>query len=280
MARSGPLCTRSSSIKHYIGYKSIPLPLRLSPHMASVCRRGCWRYCPWLSLWAPTMATGSNGCAYDNVPPAQGAAHQHHAPPMQMDHSTTSLAALTGWLTCDGGYAMPRVPLYTNRAGCLPDCHPSGWYSQTRPITPHASQRCRRCRPQSTGYSPAPLDTPRMLCACLVSVCPAEYSPISLPTASPRCSPVPQATARARGAVALGAGDAGRPRCPGQAIPGARWGTPRGAGGARKHHGQVHRAGHDGVVDRCKPRQRILYAGAELNRLYPGCSISMSNHAV
>jgi hypothetical protein len=29
-----------------------------------------------------------------------------------------------------------------------------------------------------------------------------------------------------------------------------------------------------------KPRQRILYAGAELNRLYPGCSISMSNHAV
>jgi hypothetical protein len=30
----------------------------------------------------------------------------------------------------------------------------------------------------------------------------------------------------------------------------------------------------------CKPRQRILYAGAELNRLYPGCSISMSNHAV
>jgi hypothetical protein len=29
-----------------------------------------------------------------------------------------------------------------------------------------------------------------------------------------------------------------------------------------------------------KPRQRILYAGAEINRLYPGCSISMSNHAV
>jgi hypothetical protein len=29
-----------------------------------------------------------------------------------------------------------------------------------------------------------------------------------------------------------------------------------------------------------KPRQRILYAGAELNRLYPECSISMSNHAV
>ena len=26
--------------------------------------------------------------------------------------------------------------------------------------------------------------------------------------------------------------------------------------------------------------QRILYAGAELNRLYPGCSISVSNHAV
>jgi hypothetical protein len=26
--------------------------------------------------------------------------------------------------------------------------------------------------------------------------------------------------------------------------------------------------------------QRILYAGAELNRLYPECSISMSNHAV
>src|SRR5215510_3983061 len=26
--------------------------------------------------------------------------------------------------------------------------------------------------------------------------------------------------------------------------------------------------------------QRILYAGAELNRLYPGYSISMSNHAV
>jgi hypothetical protein len=24
-----------------------------------------------------------------------------------------------------------------------------------------------------------------------------------------------------------------------------------------------------------KPRQRILYAGAEINRLYPGCSISM-----
>jgi hypothetical protein len=31
---------------------------------------------------------------------------------------------------------------------------------------------------------------------------------------------------------------------------------------------------------RLKPRQRILYAGAELNRLYPGCSISTSNHAV
>jgi hypothetical protein len=29
-----------------------------------------------------------------------------------------------------------------------------------------------------------------------------------------------------------------------------------------------------------KPRQKILYAGAELNRLYPGCIISMSNHAV
>jgi hypothetical protein len=29
-----------------------------------------------------------------------------------------------------------------------------------------------------------------------------------------------------------------------------------------------------------KPRQRILYAGAELNRLYPGYSISTSNHAV
>jgi hypothetical protein len=29
-----------------------------------------------------------------------------------------------------------------------------------------------------------------------------------------------------------------------------------------------------------KPRQRILYAGAELNRLYPDCSISISNHAV
>jgi hypothetical protein len=26
--------------------------------------------------------------------------------------------------------------------------------------------------------------------------------------------------------------------------------------------------------------QRILYTGAELNRLYPECSISMSNHAV
>ena len=33
-------------------------------------------------------------------------------------------------------------------------------------------------------------------------------------------------------------------------------------------------------ADRGKPRQRILYAGAELNRLYPECSISMSNHAV
>ena len=33
------------------------------------------------------------------------------------------------------------------------------------------------------------------------------------------------------------------------------------------------------VVGR-KPRQRILYAGAEINRLYPGCRISMSHHAV
>jgi hypothetical protein len=29
-----------------------------------------------------------------------------------------------------------------------------------------------------------------------------------------------------------------------------------------------------------KPRQKILYAGAELNRLYSECIISMSNHAV
>jgi hypothetical protein len=35
-----------------------------------------------------------------------------------------------------------------------------------------------------------------------------------------------------------------------------------------------------GDVVQVKPRQRILYAGAELNRLYPGCSISTSNHTV
>jgi hypothetical protein len=29
-----------------------------------------------------------------------------------------------------------------------------------------------------------------------------------------------------------------------------------------------------------KPRQKILYAGAELNRLYPRYIISMSDHAV
>jgi len=108
-----------------------------------------------------------------------------------------------------------------------------------------------------------------MLCACLVSVCPAEYSPISLPTASPRCSPVPQATARARGAVAPGTGDAGRPRCPGQAVSGARRGTPRGAGGARRHHGQVHRAGHDGVVDRWQALQRRPLWGARGARPCP-----------
>jgi hypothetical protein len=35
-----------------------------------------------------------------------------------------------------------------------------------------------------------------------------------------------------------------------------------------------------GSRSRDKPRQKILYAGAELNRLYPRCLISMSNHAV
>src|SRR5215471_19022296 len=34
MARSGPICTRSSSIKHYIGYKSIPLPAAIVLCMA------------------------------------------------------------------------------------------------------------------------------------------------------------------------------------------------------------------------------------------------------
>ena len=37
---------------------------------------------------------------------------------------------------------------------------------------------------------------------------------------------------------------------------------------------------HPHHAHRSKPRQRILYAGAEINRLYPRCSISMSNHAV
>jgi len=83
-----------------------------------------------------------------------------------------------------------------------------------------------------------------------------SYRPIRLPTASPRYSPVPQATPRARSAVAPGAGEAGRPRCPGQAVSGARRGTPRGAEGARGHHGQIHRTGHDGAVGRWQALQQ------------------------